>query len=310
MKNLREFCLPGLLVSLILLSVSCKKFPTADQLIENEQIALKKYLISHNITVKPTADSLYYIPSDTGTGIKPGITDIIVFNYSLRLENDKVIATNIDSVAMKSGIYQTGSIYYRPLEYRLSWWFSGLQEGFQLMREGGKATFIIPSQLAYGSAGLPALSIGGYTTVIFDIQLIRVIHDPIADEKAQIVKYVQDSIPANKTFDINDSGVYHIIDIAGTGNPPIAGNTITMAYVAKFLDGTIIDEATTALPYTFAFESTGIIPGMYQALGEMKKGESAWIIIPYKQAYGEQPTTANLPPFSTLVYYISMINIQ
>ena len=45
-----------------------------------------------------------------------------------------------------------------------------------LMKEGGKATFLIPSKLAYGTHG--NYSVPGYTPVIFDIQLVRVIPGP------------------------------------------------------------------------------------------------------------------------------------
>jgi FKBP-type peptidyl-prolyl cis-trans isomerase len=44
------------------------------------------------------------------------------------------------------------------------------------MKEGGKATFLIPSKLAYGTQG--NYSVPGYTPVIFDIQLVRVIPGP------------------------------------------------------------------------------------------------------------------------------------
>ena len=116
------------------------------------------------------------------------------------------------------------------------------------MREGGKATFIIPSELAYGINGLPSLNIGGYTTVIFYIELVKVIHDPLAYEKAEIQQYVHDSIPSNKISQISDSGVYHIIDVAGSGVSPVTGNVVSMTYIARFLDGTFIDQATQYLP--------------------------------------------------------------
>jgi FKBP-type peptidyl-prolyl cis-trans isomerase FkpA len=310
MRNLQKFSFYGTLVLLALLSGSCKKTLSDSELMDNEQAKLKQYLNSHNITIQPTASGLYYLPTDTGTGIKPDAADIVEFTYSLRLVNDQVIATNIDSVARKYGIY-TGGVFYTPFKYRLSWWFVGLREGFQLMREGGKATFIIPSNLAYGKNGSPYLNIGSYTTVIFDISLIRVIHDPIADEKALIEKYVLDSIPPDKPTDINDSGVYHIIDVAGTGDVPVNGKTVSFRYTAKFLDGTIIDKIEPdAIPfnYTLGLQQV-VLPGIDQVIRKMKNGESAWAIIPYKQAYGEQPNV-NLPPFATLVYYINIVAIN
>ncbi|HCJ6515917.1 TPA: FKBP-type peptidyl-prolyl cis-trans isomerase, partial [Acinetobacter baumannii] len=45
-------------------------------------------------------------------------------------------------------------------------------EGLQLMKEGGKATFFIPSNLAYGPQELPGIPAN--STLIFDVELISV----------------------------------------------------------------------------------------------------------------------------------------
>ena len=41
------------------------------------------------------------------------------------------------------------------------------------MNEGEKAKFIIPSQLAYGGAGSSTGIIPPYTTVIYEIELVK-----------------------------------------------------------------------------------------------------------------------------------------
>ena len=307
MKRSREFVLLGILVSLAFLSSSCTKTKNND-LSENEQRSLKQYLLGHNIKVQPLASGLYYLPTDTGSGIKPQASDVVLFNFTLRLTSDEVVRTNIDSVAKMNGIYNAAYLY-RPLEYRISWWYPGLREGFQLMREGEKATFIIPSSLAYGSAGYPAENIGSYYTLIVDVELIKVIHDPVAYETAQIEKFVHDSIPATLNVTRNDSGVYHIIDEAGSGDFPVNDKVVSIRYVLKLLDGTLVQKiAPSASAFSYTLGVDNVVPGFEQAVREMKKGESAWIIIPYKQGYGELPS--HLPPFTTLVYYMNIVDIQ
>jgi FKBP-type peptidyl-prolyl cis-trans isomerase FkpA len=307
MKKIREFGFYGILISLTILAFSCNKTNNDAILIDDEQRMLKQYFITHNINVQPLASGLYYLPTDSGSGIKPLESDLVQFNYTLRLVNDQVIGTNLDSVAKMNSLFK-GGFFYRPLEYRLLWWFQGLQEGFQLMREGDKATFIIPSRLAYGKSGYASENIGSYYTLIYDLQLIKVIHDPVAYENTQIEKYIHDSIPASLPVNINDSGVYHFTEQAGTGNFPTDSTTVTLLYTLKLLDGTLVQQVTSsATPYTYVVGTDQVIPGFKQAVKEMKKGEEALIIIPYKQGYGE--TSSNLPPFSTLVYYIIILNI-
>ena len=53
---------------------------------------------------------------------------------------------------------------------------AGFDEGITYMKEGGKATFLIPSKLAYGTSGY--YTIPGYTPLLYDVQLVKVIPGP------------------------------------------------------------------------------------------------------------------------------------
>ena len=50
----------------------------------------------------------------------------------------------------------------------------GWDEGIQLLRVGDKARFVIPSHLAYGSAGAGGGVIPPNATLIFDVELMDV----------------------------------------------------------------------------------------------------------------------------------------
>ena len=60
-----------------------------------------------------------------------------------------------------------------PAVFALNHVIRGWTEGVQLMKEGSKYQFFIPSNLAYGSHGAGDL-IGPYETLIFEIELIKV----------------------------------------------------------------------------------------------------------------------------------------
>lgn len=61
----------------------------------------------------------------------------------------------------------------QPLEFGLNQVIRGWTEGLQLMVEGQKVRFFIPSNLAYGNR--PAGSIPGGSVLIFDVELISII---------------------------------------------------------------------------------------------------------------------------------------
>jgi FKBP-type peptidyl-prolyl cis-trans isomerase len=89
------------------------------------------------------------------------------------LLSGKLFDTSIEANAKAAGVQQPGRPY-EPIsvvlgEHRV---ISGWDEGLLLLNEGSKATFIIPSNLAYGER--PNGEIPGYSTLVFDIELVKV----------------------------------------------------------------------------------------------------------------------------------------
>jgi len=105
--------------------------------------------------VQVTESGLQYKILESGTGRQPGPTDQVKVHYR---------GTRIDGTEFDSS-YQRG----KPAELRLDRVIKGWTEGLQLMKEGGKAQFFIPSELAYGERGRL-----GNQTLIFDVELIEV----------------------------------------------------------------------------------------------------------------------------------------
>jgi len=61
----------------------------------------------------------------------------------------------------------------QPATFPLNRVIAGWTEGVQLMHEGDKFRFVIPSKLGYGPNGTPGL-IGPNETLIFEVELIKV----------------------------------------------------------------------------------------------------------------------------------------
>jgi FKBP-type peptidyl-prolyl cis-trans isomerase len=65
-----------------------------------------------------------------------------------------------------------------PVTFPLDGVIKGWTEGLQLMREGDKYRFAIPSDLAYGPAGTPGGPIGPNEVLFFEVELIQVLSNP------------------------------------------------------------------------------------------------------------------------------------
>jgi len=97
----------------------------------------------------------------------------LLVNYVGRTLDDKVFDTNIETIAKSAGTDQEGRTY-EPFQFVVGAGgvIPGWDEGLLLLNEGSKATFVIPSGLAYGEQG--SGPIAPFSTLIFDVELIKI----------------------------------------------------------------------------------------------------------------------------------------
>ena len=106
-----------------------------------------------------TASGLIYKEIKAGTGAQPKATDIVKVNYAGTLADGKEFENTI-----KRG---------QPIEIPLNRIFPCFTEGFGMMKVGGKAKLVCPSDLAFGDTGRPPIIPGG-ATLIFEVELLDV----------------------------------------------------------------------------------------------------------------------------------------
>ncbi len=110
--------------------------------------------------VVTTKSGLQYEVLTEGTGRNPKATDKVRCHYEGRLINGDVF----DSSYKRN----------QPADFGLNQVIAGWTEGVQLMKEGAKFRFYIPYLLGYGEQGAGS-SIPPYSTLIFDVELIKVL---------------------------------------------------------------------------------------------------------------------------------------
>lgn len=142
----------------------------------SEEGKIKKYIADNNLKVQTTASGLQYVISNPGSGQKPVVGDSLMVNYTGKLATkktngqDNVFDTSDAKIAKESGKFNPAA-QYGPREFALGKAIPGFDEGLQLLGKGGKATFIIPSRLAYGENGMPQGGINPYTPLVFEVEL-------------------------------------------------------------------------------------------------------------------------------------------
>ncbi len=144
----------------IILIISSIFFISCKSDAEKEKERLKSYLESHKITSEPTKSGLYYIEKLAGTGTQAKAGDIVSVHYTGTLLNGEKFDSSYDRGKPFEFTLGTGTV------------IRGWDEGIAYMKEQGKATLIIPSDLAYGASGQG--TIPPYATLIFNVELIDV----------------------------------------------------------------------------------------------------------------------------------------
>ena len=109
--------------------------------------------------VKSTASGLQYKVLSKGAGtVQPTAESNVSVHYH---------GTLIDGSVFDSSIERG-----EPIAFVLNQTIAGWQEGVQLMVEGDKFRFYIPSDLAYGDRNVGAIPAG--SLLIFDVELISI----------------------------------------------------------------------------------------------------------------------------------------
>jgi FKBP-type peptidyl-prolyl cis-trans isomerase len=129
---------------------------------EENKMAGEKFLAENakKPTIKTTASGLQYEVITEGKGTaKPGATDTVTVHYR---------GTSLDGKEFDSSYSRN-----EPTSFPLNAVIPGWTEGVQLMTEGAKYKFYIPSALAYGENGAGG-AIGPNETLIFEVELIKI----------------------------------------------------------------------------------------------------------------------------------------
>ena len=126
------------------------------------------YLTKNGIIATKSNWGTYVAIHDQGIGDKIDNNSMVTINYSGRtLDSGRVFDSNTDAKFN----------HVVPIQVRtgqLSGIMLGWSDGLEQLRKSSKATFYIPSMLAFGSPGDPKKKIKPHENVIFDIEIINV----------------------------------------------------------------------------------------------------------------------------------------
>lgn len=235
--------------------------------------------------VHTTESGLKYEILTEGEGASPTAEDSVTVHY----EGTLMDGTKFDSS------YDRGETITFPLNRVIKGW----TEGLQLMKEGAKYKFIIPSELAYGEEG--GGSIPPNSDLIFTVELFKVEVD-----EGKIFLEENGKKAGIKT---TESGLQYKVLLEGTGKSPAATDRVTVHYEGTLIDGTKFDSSyDRGEPIDFGLNQ--VIRGWTEGVQLMKEGAKYKFFIPSDMAYGPQGSPGAIPPNAALIFTVELIRVN
>lgn len=226
----------------------------------------------------------------------------------------------------------------RLLQAQESLFPGAIEEGLLMLHEGDDATFAVEADSLAQYFPMPDSYQPGtgakmyYHIVLHQIVPAESLQDEMTSYTDQMEQMAQKEATAlneyisshNVTTEPNADGLYIIIKKKGTGEKAQMGQTVLFNYTGRLLDGTmfdsnvekdakegnIYDAQRTYAPASYVKGETYYVKGLMDALDQLPQGTSATVIMPSKLGYGATARTQKIPPFSALVFDITVVSIR
>jgi len=107
------------------------------------------------------------------------------------------------------------------------------------------------------------------------------------------------------------SGLTYLITKKGTGRPLKAGDTVVMNYTGTLTNGVKFDSSHDRNePFAFKLGAGQVIKGWDEGVAKLRVGDQAILVIPGKLAYGPQGIAPVIPPDSTLIFIVEVVDVK
>jgi peptidylprolyl isomerase len=241
------------------------------------------------------ASALLQLPQPTivnladGTGAAANRGDRIAINFRATFLNGQIIDSTY------TGAPYTFELGKRQLIQGYSrFGFPALDGAIQGMKVGGKRRVVLPPELAYGN--LEVGPVPANTPLTFEVELLEV-------------------VPKGKDASLRTEEIE-----PGKGAEAVAGKTVVLHYRGKFLNGVQFDSSydrenpetreKVAVPIEWTVGSEEMIKGFDDGVKGMKVGGKRRVIVPHQLAYGPEGKMPLIPPFTTLVFELELLEVK
>jgi len=141
----------------------------------------------------------------------------------------------------------------------------------------------------------------------FKEQLVKVNKYQVEKESDEINQYI---VRHNWKMETTGTGLRYLFLKKGEGDSARSGDLVKVNYKISLLDGTECYSSDKDGAYEFTVEGDAIESGLHEAIQLMRVGDKAKFILPSYMAHGLHGDDANIPPLSTIVVDLELLEIR
>ena len=128
-----------------------------------------------------------------------------------------------------------------------------------------------------------------------------------AEAKVSNAKFLEENKAKEGVITL-PSGLQYKVIKEGKGSKPAATDVVKVEYVGTTIDGKEFDSSVkSGGPIEFALNR--VIVGWTEGMQLMPVGSKYTFYIPYNLAYGERGRPGNIPPYATLIFDVTLLEI-
>ena len=243
-----------------------------------------------------TETGLYYkFKEQNSEGKQPQIGDFLFLTVSYHSDNDSIPAFEAREIMdlMNESIY-AGDLY----------------EAYSMLKEGEEAEFVLKADSFFHHfmKQIPPF-VTSDNVLYFTVRMdkVKTMTDFEEEEDIAINNYITEN---NVTVDPTESGLYYIETEKGKGRKIATGDSVSVHYTGKFLDGTVFETSIGSEPLTFVLGVQPMIEGFVEGILRMNQGGKATLILPFEIAYGMSHPMSSIPPFTPLVFELEVVKVN
>jgi FKBP-type peptidyl-prolyl cis-trans isomerase FklB len=244
---------------------------------------------------------------------------------SIKARPGDYITVDLTYITMQDSMFFEG---IRKLQIREPAYEGAVDECFIRLSVDESATFIISAENFFAvtlQSPLPRFIKPG-DPIKVKIRMLEIQpEEEYISEKEAFLSWIEDfgdyekvilrQFIAEEKLDVSPlpSGIYYLTLRQGNGKKVEEGDTVTINYEGRFLNGRFFDSTVKRRqPFQFVYGTEWqVIEGLEEAIGMMCEGEKSLFILPSELGFGNRgSSTSVIPPFTSLIFEVEILKVS